>query len=51
MSMTCEHCEASSSEPGDNLHCVADGVPHPWHTCGDIKGEALDSDCRAHARI
>lgn len=41
----CSRCEASSSRPGDNLHCVADGEPHAWHTCGDIKSEARGSDC------
>lgn len=43
--MRCGYCEASSTHPDDNLHCVADGAPHAWHVCGDIRSEAVDSDC------
>lgn len=27
----CPRCEASSTRPGDNQHCVYDGSLHAWH--------------------
>lgn len=41
----CRFCEASSDDPRDNLHCVADSRPHPWHRCGDIRTDVAGSDC------
>lgn len=43
--MTCTYCEAEEQNPADNLHCVADGTPHAWHTCGDLLSERRGADC------
>ena len=46
MSVTiCPNCGARSDMPSANLHCAWDLEPHAWHTCGDMKTWAIDSDC------
>lgn len=47
----CSFCGARDDRPDDNLHCVGDNQPHPWHTCGDIFTHVPGSDCPARIGV